>query len=74
MYVFLVAVAEADFPVYFKELRTTLTEVKKCNITFKINFFKSLLAAKILYVCVRWMIFTQCIKSSQRQWQIIPTT
>jgi len=29
--------AEADFPVYFKELRTTLTEVKKCNITFKIN-------------------------------------
>jgi len=31
--------AEADFPVYFKELRTILTEVKKCNITFKINIF-----------------------------------
>lgn len=31
--------AEADFPVYFKELRTTLTEVKKSNITFEINIF-----------------------------------
>lgn len=29
--------AEADFPVYFKELRATLTEVRNSSITIKIS-------------------------------------
>lgn len=35
--------AEADFPVYFKELRATLTEVRNSSITIKV-FKKNCLA------------------------------
>ncbi len=47
--------AEADFPVYFKELRAALTEVRNSSITIKFFFFNYLAVNKVLFFIGRWV-------------------